>query len=218
MLTDAPFFLKLRPPSLVSLLIVCSGRTRRALCSTVVRSFHPPTIGRKAGGVQINTSYYSKIHPGRSLLLYDCGKKSPWCNQAEFGFSASFSKAAKLSSNPPDTAASDWYQSAASALGTFKAQVAPWDGKSLANNPFQTLAVVNRMDLAHWSSDKKWSGLSCVVYGPKPNGSPARVPPLTLILEFVLPPMDGPSFRAMAQDWFDLSTKGGARLFPNSRR
>jgi hypothetical protein len=168
----------------------------------------PPGPARHWKGTAINTNYYSKINPGRSLLLYDCGANSPWCNDKQFAFTAIFSKASKRLDPNPDAAAAAWFKSAAK-LNGFNGEVAPWKGAPLSKNSFQVLAIVNRLDLAQWTTGK-WTGAELrFVFGPKPNNNSEGQPPqLTLIVEFTLPPMEGKVFRALAQDWLDLSAPG----------
>jgi hypothetical protein len=155
---------------------------------------------------RINVEYYSKINPKRSLLLYDCADASHWCERKEFGFEKVFTQLARLENLEPNESVRLWYKSA-DKMESFRKQTSPWNGQSLTTNRFQLLAIVNRMDLAKWDEKTKmWTGAELrFVYGPARVPPAHIVQPLTLIAEFVMPPLNGRTFRALAQAWFDLS-------------
>ena len=160
---------------------------------------------------------YEKIKPERSLLLYDCLENSLWCGDPAFSFKNVFSSAARAD---PDSAILAWYKSGAAAFpgsaSLFTGKLGDWQGNSLANPPFQLLAIVNRMDLASWNgsqnsmsangkpanaaSANKWSGAEVrFVYGAKQVGS--RTPEFTLILEFRLADFDWAGFQRLGRAW-----------------
>jgi len=145
---------------------------------------------------------YKRLKPERSLILYDCGAQSRWCANADLGFPAIFSAAVKgLGLGWPDDAVQAWYRSLAQE-GHAAALLNPWVGASVADAPFHTLAIVNRMDLAEWTG-KNWRSAELrFVYGRKPVAGVA--PGMTLILEFVLPDMDWAPFRDLAAKWEQL--------------
>jgi len=145
---------------------------------------------------------YKNLKPERSLILYDCGAQSRWCANADLGFPAIFSAAVKgLGLGSPDDAVHAWYRSLA-LEGHAAALLSPWAGASVADAPFHSLAIVNRMDFAQWTG-KHWKDAELrFVYGRKPVAGVA--PELTLILEFVLPDMDWAAFRDLAAKWEQL--------------
>src|SRR5581483_9603277 len=148
------------------------------------------------------------VNPDRSLLLWDCSPNSAWCAQSDYSFGAIFSAAAGAANLTPDAAASAWYRYATTgSIPLFADRVAPWNGKKLAGAPFQPLAIVNRMDLAHYGEiQKKWIGAEVrFVYGvvPPPGQKAAN---FTLILEFTIPPQTWDEFQNLALRWMALST------------
>jgi hypothetical protein len=165
----------------------------------------------------IGKAYYS-IRPARSVLIYDCGKTSPWCNAPAFSFSTIFREAAKIA-NPaqPDPAglALAWYISARG-LDTTLVNVIP--RFTLATPTFQLLAIANRMDMAHFEGGQ-WQGAEIhFIYGLIPT-DPATAPRLTVIMEFKLPRFNRNEFQKLAATWSDLSKIGDseyATRYPNA--
>jgi hypothetical protein len=144
---------------------------------------------------------YGRIKPERSLLLSDCLESSLWCGDSDFAFLNITSDAAKglnLASGAALTKA--WYLSA-SEDARFGFTVEPWQG-NLSDAPFQLLAIVNRMDQAHWVKEhRKWEEAEVrFVYGHKSNDSME----MTLIVEFVMRPLDWLEFWQLAGKWHAL--------------
>lgn len=147
---------------------------------------------------------YKTIAPERSVLMYDCDHASNWCADAAFSFKRMFQIAAKFANLSPsgsETLAKNWYDAANNADGFPPESVFT----SLDNAPFQLLAVANRMDMASLSGDI-WSGAEVhFAYGLTP---PEGVDPqtLTVIVEFLLKPMDRTSFALLAKQWIGLTS------------
>jgi hypothetical protein len=149
---------------------------------------------------------YNAIHPERSVLIYDCGKKSPWCGQSDFSFQAIFTEAARIA-NPrrpdPDGLAVSWYNAASKQDAVLKNDLPRFS--LLKDAQLQLLAIANRMDLASFDG-KRWKEAEIhFVYGLRPSTPGGAPQNLTVILEFELPSYDGPAFKDLAQVWSDLS-------------
>lgn len=155
--------------------------------------------------------FYSRIRFERSLLISDCGEGSSWCGREEFGFQEVFKKAARISGSSGDAAASAWYRYATRNPSLqFNKAVQPWTGAHLKGAPFQTLAVVNRMDQAQWDAKaSRWTGVEVrFVYGVIPPESAITIDGwnlFTIILEFTLEPLDWRHFEKLAGKWLALS-------------
>jgi hypothetical protein len=153
---------------------------------------------------------YDQIDPEKSLLIHDCKK---FCADPELSFATVFKKAAaRMGLSDEGKASKSWYLSAARTIPSFEDYAQPWDGQKPDGAPFQLLAVVNRMDLATTECDAKDSGCSAsepkwqnaelhFVYGLVQDKQAAE---FTLIIEFVLPPLDWHDFRTIEGKWNDL--------------
>jgi len=164
----------------------------------------------------------AKEYPGikfaRSLLISDCGASSAWCDDPAFSFQAIFPRAARIANAPSDAWLKQWYASEADPKAgdpslSFQRDLGKWHGNSLKDAPFQTLAIVNRMDLAEWKQGN-WTGAEVrFAYGLLPSeGQPDPPPQFTLILEFVLPPFDWTGFQDLAREWKSLSSTPDSQL------
>jgi hypothetical protein len=148
---------------------------------------------------------FARINPQRSLLLSDCGKASPWCGSPDFSFARILGMASRgLRLPDPATVAHSWFLSA-SQEARFSNALEPWHG-ALDKSPFQLLAIVNRMDLAHWCKERhQWVDAELrFVYGKKQKAPSEDPTKLTLIVEFVLPGLGWREFRQLGINWFQL--------------
>ena len=134
---------------------------------------------------------YENIYPEKSLFIHDC---SLLCGVDEFSFSNRLSVAAKLVDPQNPQRIVSWWQT--QMLRDF----------SVNSSDLEIAAVVNRLDFAKWnSSTGNWENPELrFVYAPTNNNVKFR-----LILEFVLEPMDDPSLRRLAKDWYALSSLKG---------
>jgi hypothetical protein len=150
---------------------------------------------------------YDTILPWRALLLYDCGKAHSWCDDPSMSFRTVFGRAAgKAGLTDVTRALNDWKTSASDTMfeNLFGKGNLNWSAKA---PPFQLLAVVNRMDLAHWDdSSNTWEGAEVrFVYGLQPPAKALSAMPYTLILEFVAPGLQWDEFQTAAGAWRDTA-------------
>jgi hypothetical protein len=150
---------------------------------------------------------YNLIKPERSILIYDCGKGSPWCSNSAYSFESVLAEAAKIA-NPqhpdPEGLASTWYTSLKDLLDGGIPIDLPWFG-ALTNAPFQLLAIANRMDLADFQNNQ-WIGAEIhFAYGLKPAADASRPQNLLVIMEFRLPGLKRTDFKDLALIWSKLS-------------
>jgi len=138
--------------------------------------------------------FYNNIDPEKSLFIDDC---ADWCSDSAFSFATRFSVAATLASpENPDTVLPWWIQSASSAIPLLDPSIV---------NTLELAGVVNRIDYATANQDGTWSNVELrFVYAPPDNSVNFR-----LILEFTLHPLTDPDLRALAQDWYALSSLNG---------
>jgi len=178
---------------------------------------HPPDKDRAILEALLGSKLgveYGRIKPERSLLLWDCLESSLWCGNSDFAFRNIISDAAHgLNLGSGRTLTKAWYLSA-SKDARFGFTVEPWEG-SLSDAPFQLLAIVNRMDQAHWvEKHHKWEEAEVrFVYGHKSNDSIE----MTIIVEFVMRPLDWLEFWQLAGKWHALG-RASDKEFLNALR
>jgi hypothetical protein len=216
------------PKTLLAGLIIVVATTSQAGPIFVGRSLQPSDrnrfsrVGDTAGNNDIPSdvaAQFGLIDPRKSLFVYDCGRgASGWCDDSFFGFSRQLRQAASPfalpTTDPLTSARNQWFASAQSA-SVFADR--PEVTQDNVLDHFQTLAVVNRLDLAKWQG--KWQNNQWVsgtwkgaelrfVYGLLPAAGDKGPPLFTLILEFVLPDMDWKTFKKQAAAWEALSAPG----------
>ncbi len=151
---------------------------------------------------------YGAIRPERSLLLFDCSQASPWCARPEFSFSGVFKTAAAALKLDETKLRKAWL-----ATTDFQAALGSWKGDLTDADPFQPLAIVNRMDSAAASTEStgqptsvQWQNAELrFVFGLKPPAGATKPPGFTLIFEFRLPPFSESDFIAYANAWNSVS-------------
>jgi hypothetical protein len=154
---------------------------------------------------------YKGIHPERSLLLFDCASTSCWCSRPEFSFTGVFRTAAAALRLDETKLRKAWLNSGSAVL---QKALGSWQGNLGDADPFQPLAIVNRMDLAdvppHGEKNPRWRNAELrFVFGRKPDFSAAKAPGFTLIFEFRLPEFGQPDFIAYANAWYAVSQASG---------
>ncbi len=156
---------------------------------------------------------YKSIHPERSLILFDCTKGSCWCSQPDFTFRSILSKAASALSVNKQALAKAWYQTAVKdskcQVTHFDTDMGGWTGDLTSPDPFQPLAIVNRMDLAERNpKTERWKNAEVrFVFGRLPDGG--KLKKFTLIFEFRLAERSEPEFIELAKKWQALSAVTG---------
>ena len=146
---------------------------------------------------------YKTIRPERSLLINNC---DGFCDDPALAFTSVVTVAASgLGNSSASLVPKHWFDLASDAIPAFWQRFPPiWDGR-LPTDPFQLLAVVNRLDFAKSSCSTRkpeevcWTGAELhMVYGSKDGG------PFNVIVELVLPPLNWTSLSALALRWFSL--------------
>ncbi|MBS1857040.1 MAG: hypothetical protein JST11_16845 [Acidobacteria bacterium] len=137
---------------------------------------------------------YAGIDPYRSVLISDCTQGASWCRQPSFAICSLLGDA--IGTSQASIAGRDWYLSMLDD-GAFVHDTQSWGGTP-CNASLALLAVVNRMDLARTSDGSLWSEAELrFVYGAGRD--------FNLILEFVLPDFDWPTFQSLGKSWAALS-------------
>lgn len=128
---------------------------------------------------------FNSVNPERSLLIHDCGLgSSSWCEHSGLQFRAVLK---------------------AVGAGGWPGRGHHIDGFA-TNSQFHVLALVNRLDLAEWRNGAAHNAEIRIVYGLKQKTF-NREKTLTVIVEFVLPPMTWTNFHDLAEQWRSMSGK-----------